>query len=167
MFKCHKFINSHCLYLNYYMKKYHFTIDLIWNWNEKKFLIDQIFKIQRIMSAETFRSDFIIHVNQNESWEFINLLTCISAKNDCLLLALTYKDEHLQNLWLKNLHEEKENFFISSSKKWSNDMLNYSWLMKMFNRCTKNLITLHQRKRLLIVDDHSSHVNMKFLDKCD
>ena len=39
--------------------------------------------------------------------------------------------------------------------------------MKVFDRCIKKLLELRQRKRLLIVDGHSSHVNMKFLIKCD
>lgn len=119
------------------------------------------------MSLEAFRSGRITHANQDGSREFISLLACILAKGDVLPPALIYKGKHLQDSWLEDLNEGEKGFFTSSSKGWSSDILDYTWLMQMFDRCTKNLITLCQRKRLLIVDGHSSHANMKFLDQCN
>ena len=80
-----------------YTEKYHITADLIWNWDEKEFFIEQIFITQRIIFFETLQSSRITHANQNESREFINLLTCISASGAFLPPALIYKGEHLQD----------------------------------------------------------------------
>ena len=150
-----------------YTEKYHITADLTWNWDEKGFLIGQASITQRIMSLEALQSGRITHASQDGSREFISLLACISASGAFLPPALIYKGEHLQDSWLEDLHEGEEGFFTSSSKGWSSDVLGYSWLVEVFDRCTKKLLRLRQRKRLLIVDGHSSHVNMKFLTKCD
>ena len=83
--------------LTEYTEKYYITADFIWNWDEKGFFIEQIFIIQRIMSLEAFQSGRITHANQNESREFISLLTCISASETFLPPVLIYKGEHLQN----------------------------------------------------------------------
>ena len=150
-----------------YIEKYHLTANNIWNWDEKGFLIGQASVTKRIMSVEALKSGRITHASQDGSREFISLLACISAMGAYLPPALIYKGEHLQDSWLEELNEGEEGFFTSSSKGWSNDLLGYSWLVEVFDRCSKKFMEARQRRRLLIVDGHSSHVNMKFLDKCD
>ena len=39
------------------------------------------------------------------------------------------------------------------------------WLVTVFKRYTAK--RAGNRRRLLIIDDHSSHVNMKFINLCD
>ena len=97
-----------------YTEKYHITADLTWNWDEKDFFIEQTSITQRIMSFEALQLDRITHASQNGSREFVNLLTCISASGAFLPPALIYKNEHLQDSWLENLHEREKDFFTSS-----------------------------------------------------
>ena len=40
-----------------------------------------------------------------------------------------------------------------------------NWLEQVFHRCTVK--KAGNRRRLLLVDGHSSHVNMQFIDRCD
>ena len=160
------FKRSHCMQLSHYVEKYHLTTDVMWNWDEKDFVIGQASIIQRIMSLEAFESGRITHASQDGSREFISLLACISANDVALPPALIIKGEHLQDSWLEDLKEGEEGFFTSLSKRWSSHELGHTWLTQMFDRCTKKLMGC-QRRRLLIVNGHSSHVNMTFINTYD
>ena len=115
-FKCLNVKCLHCLQLIHYTEKYHFTPDVIWNWDEKGFLIEQASITQRIMSLEAYRLGRITHASQNGSREFISSLACISAHEVALPPVLIYKGEHLQDSWLEDLNEGEKEFFTSSSK---------------------------------------------------
>jgi hypothetical protein len=55
--------------------------------------------------------------------------------------------------------------FMVLSNGWSNNAIGLVWLQKVFERYTKPLhMTI---KRLLIIDGHSSHINMAFVDWAD
>ena len=58
-----------------------------------------------------------------------------------------------------------EAFFATLSNGWSNDAFGLAWLVQIFQRHTRGLAG--NRRRLLILDGHSSHINMAFLNKCD
>jgi DDE superfamily endonuclease len=51
--------------------------------------------------------------------------------------------------------------FAVLSKGWSNEFLGLQWLQIVFERYTKNQAS--RGWRLLIVDDHNSHLNMEFI----
>lgn len=146
------------------IEKYNITADTIWNWDEKGFLIGVASAVQRIMTLEALKSGRITHASHDGSREFISLLACICANGTALPPALIYGGEAFQNTWLEDVNANDEAFFATSSKGWSNDDLGYKWLVQVFDRCTKHL---KHRRRLLIVDGHSSHVNMKFINRCD
>ena len=55
--------------------------------------------------------------------------------------------------------------FAVTPNSWSCDVLSLNWLVEIFDRYTKK--KAGNRIRLLIVDGHSSHVNMRFIEKCD
>ena len=50
-------------------------------------------------------------------------------------------------------------------KGWTNEDLGMSWLTKIFDRHTK--AKAGYSKRLLLMDGHSSHVNLRFINYCD
>ena len=147
-----------------YIEKYNIIVDFIYNWNEKDFLIDYAFAIKRIISLEAYESDRITHALQNDNREFISFLTYICVNDIVLSFALIYRDESIQDTWLNDWNENEQTFFAISFRDWSCDELEYKWLMQIFDRCTKSK---NQRRRLLIVNDHSNHVNLKFISKCD
>ena len=63
------------------------------------------------------------------------------------------------------MEDTNEAYFGVSSNGWSSDAFGLKWLVQVFDRHTCRLVG--NRRRLLIVDGHSSHVNMAFLNKCD
>ena len=63
--------------------------------------------------------------------------------------------------WVGDFTEEYNAYFALSSNRWSFDELGLQWLEWVFHRHTKD--KAGNRRRLLIVDGHSGHVNMKFI----
>ena len=147
-----------------YIEKYNIIVDFIYNWNEKDFLIDYAFAIKRIISLEAYESDRITHALQNDNRDFIRFLTYICVNDIVLLFALIYRNKFIQDTWLNDWNENEQSFFAISFRDWSCDELEYKWLMQIFDRCTKSK---NQRRRLLIMNQHSSHVNLRFISKCD
>ena len=124
--------------------------------------------MKRIVPIEDLRRKKTLGTSQDGSREFISLLASICADGDVLPPGLIYQgaSNDLQDTWLQDFdHSYEEAYFAVSQKGWTNEELGLSWLSKIFEPRTKTKAGNH--KRLLIVDGHSSHVNMKFIDFCD
>jgi DDE superfamily endonuclease len=67
--------------------------------------------------------------------------------------------------WVDEVTTDSKAHFTVSSNGWSNNAIGLVWLQKVFERYTKP--ARETQKRLLIVDGHSSHVNMAFVDWAD
>ena len=149
------------------MEKYNITADNTYNWDEKGFLIGHASSTQRIMSLEAYLSGRIRYASEDGSREFVSLLACIGATGKVLPPALIYRGDSgsLQDTWLEDWIPEQEAFFATSSNGWSSDSFGRNWLQKIFNRYTTPKSS--RARRLLIVDGHSSHVNMEFILLCD
>ena len=122
---------------------------------------------KRIMSLEALTSGRITHASQDGSREFISLLACICADGTALPPALIYKGDSgtLRDTWLEDWKVDNEAFFAVSPKGWSSDVIGLNWLTMIFQRYTVQ--KAKNKRRLLLVDGHSSHVNMKFINTCD
>jgi hypothetical protein len=97
----------------------------------------------------------------DRSREFITFMACVSALGKTLLLTIIFKGDSrdIQESWVTDVEKEEVAFFACSENRWSSDAYGLEWLQKVFHPQTQ-----HQRRRLLIVDGYSSHVNMAFLD---
>jgi hypothetical protein len=72
---------------------------------------------------------------------------------------------NVQDTWLDEINPEKHKaFFTSSPSDWTNDELKFSWLTQVFDQYTKTKTRNGRDWRLLFVDGHNSHLNMRFLD---
>ena len=148
------------------MEDYNITAENVYNWDEKGFLIGQASATRRIMSKAAVRSGRIPYACQDGSREFISLLACISATGKALPPALIYKGEHLQDTWVDDFDTSSQQAHFSTSPNgWSSHAHGLDWLTSVFERYTKD--KCGRGRRLLIVDGHSSHVNLAFLDACD
>lgn len=110
----------------------------------------------------------ILGSNQDGSRESISLLDCICADGTALPPALIYqgKSGDLQDTWLEDFDSSSEEaHFAVSEKGWTNESLGISWLSSIFDRYTK--AKAGKSKRLLLLDGHSSHINLEFIDYCD
>jgi hypothetical protein len=97
------------------------------------------------------------------------LIASICANGSALPPSLIYKGESydLQDTWLDEFdHSTQRAFFSCSKNGWSDDTLGLEWLQHVFDRTTKEKTSARDR-RLLIVDGHSSHVNLLFIEYAD
>jgi len=115
------------------------------------------------MSREALKASRITKAQTDGNREFISLLACICADGTMIPPALIYqgKSHDLQSSWLEDLGEDTT-YFAASDNGWSCNSLGLQWLEKIFDRHTKE--KAGRSRRLLIVDGHSSHVNIAFLD---
>jgi hypothetical protein len=118
------------------------------------------------MSLEAYKSGRVRQAAHDGNREFISLLACVSALGKAIPATLIYKGESndLQDTWVEDLEDSDDFFFGASSNGWSNDAFGLQWLTEVFDPATRE--TAGRGKRLLIVDGHSSHVNMAFINKC-
>ena len=124
--------------------------------------------MKRTVPRKHLESKKTLGKNQDGSREFISLLATICADGTVLAPALIYQGDtyDLQDTWLEDYdHSNEEAYFAVSKKGWTNEDLGLSWLSKLFEPATRS--KAGYAKRLLIVDGHSSHVNMRFIDYCD
>jgi hypothetical protein len=142
------------------IEKYKITAENIYNFDEKGFSIGLGRTMKRIMTQEALKSGRIKKAKQDGSREFISLLACISAIGRWIPPLLIYKGESgdLMSTWVDEVKTDSQAHFTVSSNGWSNNAIGLVWLKKVFERYTKPKRTT--QKRLLIVDGHSSHVNM-------
>ena len=144
------------------MEKYNVTAENIYNWDKKGFLLGIASTVKRIMSKEALKSGRRRFARQDGSREFISLLACICADGSWLPPSLIYQGEShdLQSSWVEELGSEMA-YFAASDNGWSCNKLGLNWLEKVFEPHTKS--KAGRRWRILIVDGHSSYVNMGFL----
>jgi hypothetical protein len=111
------------------------------------------------MTLEALQSGRITHASQDGSREFLSLLACIGADGDVIPPTLIYQGESgdLQDTWIEDWTSETPAYFGVSKNGWSCDLFGLQWL-DIFHRHTKH--KAGNRRRLLIVDGHSGHVNM-------
>ena len=129
-------------------------------------MIGQAGATQRIMSREALENGRITYASQDGSREFISLLACINATGAALPPSLIYKGESiLQDTWLEDWLPKDIAHFAVSSNGWSYNTLGLHWLEVIFYYYTSK--RAGRGRCLLIVDGHSSHVNLKFIDLCD
>jgi hypothetical protein len=130
-------------------------------------MIGQASTTKRVMSKEALESGQITHASQDGSREFISLLACISADGVALPPLLIYRGDSgtLQDTWLEDFGSQDEAHFAVSTNGWSCNALGIYWLKNIFQHYTSQKVG--NRHCLLIVDGHSSHVNMEFINMCD
>ena len=71
------------------------------------------------------------------------------------------------SLWVEDIGEGDKAYFGSSAQGWSNNQFGLQWLIKVFDPTTKEKATRARYRRLLLIDSHSSHVNIEFLENYD
>jgi DDE superfamily endonuclease len=97
------------------------------------------------------------------------LIAAICADGSSLPPSLIYQGQSydLQDTWLDDFDDIAHHAFFACSKNgWSDDSLGLEWLRRVFDHTTKEKTSLRDR-RLLIVDGHSSHVNLPFIEYAD
>lgn len=120
--------------------------------------------LKRVMAREALKLGRITKAKQDGSREFISILACILAIGKWIPPLLIYKGESgdLISSWVDDVTTDSKAYFTTSSNEWSNNAIRLAWLKQVFERYTKP--SRATQKRLLIVNGHSSHVNMAFVN---
>ena len=124
--------------------------------------------MKRIVPIDHLWKKKTLGTSQDGSREFISLLATICADGSTLPPALIYQGDSydLQDTWLEDYDSSSDEAYFAVSKKgWTNEELGLSWLSKIFEPYTRT--KAGNARRLLLVDGHSSHVNMRFINYCD
>jgi hypothetical protein len=137
--------------------------------DEKGFLIGVIQKSKRVFTKSAVKRGQLIGAGQDGNREWITVLATICQDGSSITPCLIYQalTGNLQDTWLDDFDSNKDIIhFASSPSGWTNDDLGYSWLTTIFERYTRTKARHGRDWRLLYIDGHGSHVNMKFLTWC-
>jgi len=77
------------------------------------------------------------------------------------LLIYQGASESLKNTWIDDLNITDADFFTTSPNGWSNHDIGLKWLKTSFHSNIKG--KAGNRTCLLVLDGHSSHINMAFI----
>jgi hypothetical protein len=135
-----------------------------YNMDEKGFLIGWSSKQYRIFSkASKLTKTLLADGNR----EFITLLACICADGTPLPPGIIFAGAsgQLQDTWVKDVTSSTNAFFAATPNGWTNDDHALKWMERVFDPITKP--KARRDKRLLVLDGHGSHINMKFLNWCE
>ena len=100
---------------------------------------------------------------QDGNREFITVMACVNALGNVMPPVLLYASESgdLQDTWIQDFDYHKDlAYFGASEKGWTTHVLTLEWLQR-FHEATFGISGYS--KRVLILDGHSSHVNLDFL----
>lgn len=130
--------------------------------------------VKRIITIESLKAKRALGNLQDGNRDWIPLLACICADGTALDPSLLFPGASgdMQDTWLQDFEASDSAYFGVSDNGWSNEEYGLRWL-EIFNKVTKAKANLRgtsrgaQNKRLLILDGHSSHINMQFIDYAD
>jgi hypothetical protein len=90
------------------------------------------------------------------------VIECVSVLGVALPLSLIYKSGNLNSAWIPE-ETPRDWSFSTSNKGWTSDLHGYEWISTRSEPLTRRI---DEKKRLRIVDGHSSHLTARFLALC-
>lgn len=150
------------------MRQYDVQPSHIFNMDEKGFMLGKLGRSKRIFDRKVYRQGGVTTAVQDSSREWVTVLACISSDGIALNPGLIFQSDSgdLKSSWVESIEPEKHSVFItSSSTGWSNNDIGLAWLKEVFERETRRYALTGYR--LLLLDGHSSHVSMEFLEYCE
>jgi hypothetical protein len=112
----------------------------------------------------SWKAGKLLQALHNGCREFITLICAICADRTALPPTLIYPLETAKPLdtWTQDLKEDDELYIGCSPTGWSNNAFGLEWLKKVFVPYIKRKHSIRDHV-LLIVDGHSSYINMAFI----
>lgn len=152
------------------MAQYDILPENIYNADEKGFLMGVMNRTKRVFNKHYKKTGQLIGAVQDGSRNWITLLACICQDGSALPPFLIYqgKEGGFRDSWCDDVDPEHHMaFFATSPNGWTSHDLGREWLMRVFDRYSREKARNGRDYRLLIVDGHSSHINMAFLEWCE
>ena len=119
--------------------------------------------MKHIMNKKAYESGQIKQAVQDGNRKFVTLIACVSVTGEAIPPTLLYKSASgdLQDTWMEDVEEGQQAFFGGTENGWSSNAYGLKWLTEVFDPSTRR--SSIRTWRLLIVDGHSSHINLEFL----
>ena len=120
--------------------------------------------MRRIITREVYKNTKYRAAAQDGNREFITLIIYIQALGITLPPTLLYKgrSRQLQDTWVNDLGLNKNPVFSITKNGWTNNAYSIKWLKEVFELTTRPIRATI--KRLLIINGHSSHINLRFIN---
>lgn len=138
--------------------------------DEKGFMLGVLQSSRRYFNSSEFNSKRLKGAGQDGSREWITIIASVCQDGPTPPPAIIYAaaiNNH-QDVWYDDLDTvDPVAHFITSPNGWTNDEIGFEWLQHVFDRHTKEQTRNGREYRLLFLDGHSSHINMRFIDYCD
>jgi hypothetical protein len=138
--------------------------------DEKGFMIGILQSSRRYFNAAEAKSKRLKGAGQDGNREFVTVIASVCQEGLPPPPAIIYAaaTNNHQDTWYEDLTtSEAIAHFITSPNGWTNDDIGYEWLTQVFDRHTKQKARNGRDYRLLFLDGHSSHLNMRFIEFCD
>ena len=138
--------------------------------DEKGFMIGTLQASKRYFTASEAKSKRLKGAGQDGSREWVTIIGSICQDGQPLPPAIIYAaaTNNHQDSWYEDLSTDQPvGHFITSQNGWTTDDIGYEWLTTIFNRHTREKARNGRDYRLLYLDGHSSHLNMRFIEFCD
>jgi DDE superfamily endonuclease len=132
--------------------------------DEKGFMIGMVQEAQRVFSLKLFKQGKLKGAGQDGNRSWITFIAGVCADGTALPPAIIFAGTgDVQSSWVQDFDTTKhECYFTSTPSGWTNEELGFHWLTRVFDKATKT--KAGNGWRLLWVDGHGSHLNMRFID---
>jgi hypothetical protein len=140
----------------------------IFNMDEKGFQLGRVGRTKRVFDKALYTQKGVRQALEDGSSEWITVLACIGSDGLALSPSLIFKGANgvVQSSWVDAIEAGKHSIFItSSSSGWSNNDIGLAWLKEVFEKETRRYASTG--RRLLLMDGHSSHATMDFINYCN
>lgn len=147
------------------MKEYDILPQNCYNTDEKGFLQGYVNKAKHVVPVKMLKQGRIKGALQTGNRTWITLIATICGDGTYLPPALIYQGQgNLQTSWLQDFEADKHNcYFASTPSGFTNEDLAFDWLVNVFDKNTRKKAGHGRHWRLLWLDGHNSHLNLKFL----
>ncbi len=136
--------------------------------DEKGFLIGVINESKRVVPISMLKQGKITGTGQDGNRSWITFIASICCDGTFLPPALIYQGAgNLQTGWVEDFDGTSHKcFFTSTPTGWTNEDVALYWLQRVFDQSTRPKARSGRDWRLLWLDGHNSHINMRFLNWC-
>jgi hypothetical protein len=131
----------------------------IYNFDESGFKIGEG-KPQKVVSSRTTS-----HVATGGPAEAITAIECIAADGWLMPPWFLVKGQYHMENWYRTTNLPSDYCIVPTPNGWTSDTIAFQWLHS-FHECTKNRVS-KGGFRLLLMDNHGSHLTHEFLQFCD
>jgi hypothetical protein len=137
------------------MTKNEIIKERMFNMNEKNYLTEIAKKILKIIVSSSSKNAFFVQSDCRKWRTVIDAMSYTSSFDSMII----FSEKQIQKKWIANF---SETIFEVSANDWTNNQHELIWLKEFFYVQIRHLI----EKRLLLVNEHTSHVSVDFIEYC-